>query len=90
MPFSIFISLPVFAGPMGSYVGWHNVHAYNFHLKWLFDQVKHMGEHIFCNYIISLLCSDLNEDFGHCKYLHTVTVENLKDMKANEVGHLSI
>ena len=49
-----------------------------------------MGGHIFCNYIISLLCSDLNEDFAHCKYLHTVTVENLKDMKANEVGHLSI
>ena len=50
-----------------------------------------MGEH-FCNYItygILLLCSDLNEDFAHCKYLHTVTVENLKDMKANEVGYLS-
>ena len=39
---------------------------------------------------ISLLSSDLNEDFAHCKYLHTATVENLKDMKANEVGRLSV
>ena len=40
--------------------------------------------------LISLLSSDLNEDFAHCKYLHATTVENLKDMKANEVGHLSV
>ena len=40
--------------------------------------------------LILLLSSDLNEDFAHCKYLHAATVENLKDMKANEVGHLSV
>lgn len=40
--------------------------------------------------LISLLSSDLNEDFAHCKYLHAATVENLKDMKANEVEHLSV
>ena len=40
--------------------------------------------------LILLLSSDLNEDFAHCKYLHAATMENLKDMKANEVGHLSV